>query len=209
MRSTRKGGCHITPQQIAIKFESNRRIDVGVQGDHDVILLVCELPEGFSDITNGDVDFLIDGNQKLKRHFSENQSNDIFLCRNTLYILLPRRYTAGTSLRVQVGGRTSDGVNRQLIWTLLSETIVFGKSISAGHVGTPQKKHSCNHDKEACGEDAQLALIRDLVADSHYHGNIEVLNQIAFDEDGSFIWGGQPLIQLATEDDIDTLFNKP
>ena len=137
------------------------------------------------------MDFLIDGSQKLKRHFSENQSNDIYLCRNTLYILLPRRYTSGISLRVQVGGRTSDGENRQLIWTPLSETIVFGRSISAGYGCAPQKAPCCHHGKDDCHEDAQLALIRDLVTDSHYHDNLELLGRIA----------------LATDDDIDDLFN--
>ena len=190
-----------------IQFISDRRIDVGVQGDHDVVLLVCELPERFSDITNGDVDFLIDGSQKLKRHFSENQKGDIYLCRNTLYILLPRRYTSGTSLRVQVGGRTADGTGRQMVWTPLSETIVFGRSISTGYGCTSQKGSNCHHGKEDCCEDAQLTLIRDLVKDSHYHGNIEALNQIALDEDGNFVWSGQPLIRLATDEDIDALFN--
>jgi len=151
------------------------------------------LPESFNDIANGDVDFLIDGSQKLKRHFSQNQANDIYLCQNTLYILLPRRYTSGTSLRVQVGGRTSDGEHRQLVWTPLSETIVFGRSISAGFGCAPGKQHDCHH---GCGSDngcenPQLALIRDLATDSHYHGNLELLNGMA----------------LATDDDIDALFN--
>ena len=154
------------------------------------------------------MDFLIDGSQKIKRHFSENQSNDIFLCGNTLYILLPRRYTSGTSLRVQVGGRTSDEENRQLVWTPLSETIVFGRSISAGYSCGPQKGYGCHHGKEDCRDDTQLPLIRDLVTDSHYHGNIEALNQISFDEEGNFIISGQPLIQLATDDDIDAMFNQ-
>jgi len=208
LRSIREGGETITPKQVVIHFKSDRRIDVGVQGDHDVILLVCELPESFSDITNGDVDFLIDGGQKLKRHFSENQSNDIYLCQNTLYILLPRRYTSGMSLRVQVGGRTSDGTNRQVVWTPMSETIVFARSISDGYGCAPKKPHGCCHGKDDGCEDAQLTLIRDLVADSHYHSNIEALNQIAFDEEGNITWTGQPLIQLATDDDIDALFNK-
>lgn len=181
---------------------------MGVQGDHDVILLVCELPESFNGVTNGDVDFLIDGSQKLKRHFSENQNNDIYLCQNTLYILLPRRYTSGVSLRVQVGGRTSDGTNRQLVWTPLSETIVFGRSISAGFGCAPEKKHDCHHK---CGtedgrENSQLTLIRDLVTDSHYHSNIEALNKVAVDEEGNLILDGQPLLQLATDDDINGLF---
>lgn len=206
MRSTHKGGGFITPQQVLLKFESNKRIDIGVQGDHDVILLVCELPESFNDITNGDVDFLIDGNQKLKRHFSVNQNNDIYLCQNTLYILLPRCYTSGTSLRVQVGGRTSDGQNQQVAWTPLSETIVFSRSISAGYGCSHSKGHGCLPGKDDGCENTQLALIRDLVKDSHYHGNIEALNRVEIDEDGNFVWGGQPLIQLATDEDVDALF---
>jgi len=150
------------------------------------------LPESFSDISNGDVDFLIDGSQKLKRHFSENQDNDIYLCRNTLYILLPRRYTSGTSLRVQVGGRTADSTGRQLVWTPLSETIVFGRGISAGYGCAHLKSHGCHHGKDDCCGDAQGALLRDLVADSHYHGNMEFLGRLA----------------LATDEDIDALFNQ-
>ena len=160
---------------MVIQFISDRRIDVGAQGDHDVILLVCELPESFSDITNGDVDFLIDGSQKFKRHFSENRDNDIYLCGNTLYILLPRRCTSGTSLRVQVGGRTGDGEHKQLVWTPLSETIVFGRSISAGYGCAPQKGHGCCHGED---DGRESALLRDLVTDSHYHGNLEALNGI-------------------------------
>ena len=152
------------------------------------------------------MDFLIDGNQKLKRHFSENQRSDIYLCRNTLYILLPRRYSAGTSLRVQVGGRTSDGENRQVVWTPLSETIVFGRSISAGYGCSHPKVPGCHHGKDDDCDDAQLTLIRDLVTDSHYHGNMEALGRITEDDDGNFIWDGQPLIQLATDEDIDSLF---
>ena len=153
-------------------------------------MLVCELPEEFSGITCGDVDFLIDGSQKIKRHFSENQNNDIYLCGNTLYILLPRRYTSGTSLRVQVGGRTRDGDNRQLVWTSLSETIVFGRSISTGFGGVSRKGHDCHHDN--C-DNGQTALIRDLVTDAHWHGNLEILNLISIDAEGNFLWDGNPL----------------
>jgi len=201
LRSTREGGGSITPQQVLIKFESNKRIDAGVQGDHGVILLVCALPENFADITCGDVDFLIDGKQKLKRHFSENQNGDIYVLGNTLYILLPRCYTAGTSLRVQVGGRTSDGENKQLVWTPLSETIVFGRSISAGYGCTHGASRECRHD---CGEgkgceNPQLAQIRDLVIDSHSHRNMEAISQIGVDGDGGLTIGGQSLFQLVTD----------
>ena len=191
------GGDNITPQQVLIKFESNKRIDAGAQGDHDVILLVCELPESFAGITCGDVDFLIDGKQKLKRHFSENQNGDIYVLRNTLYILLPRFYTAGTSLRVQVGGRTSNGENKQLIWTPLSETIVFSRSISAGYGCARGATCDC-HDGKGC-DNPQLALIRDLVIDSHGHGNMEALSQIGMDGDGGLTVGGQSLFQLVTD----------
>jgi len=195
------GGDNITPQQVLIKFESNKRIDAGAQGDHDVILLVCELPESFAGITCGDVDFLIDGKQKLKRHFSENQNADIYVLRNTLYILLPRCYTAGTSLRVQVGGRTSDGENKQLIWTPLSETIVFGRSIAAGygcaHGASRECRHGCGEGK-GC-ENPQLALIRDLVIDGHGHSNMEALGQIGVDGDGGLTVGGRSLFQLLTD----------
>ena len=201
MRSTRKGGDNITPQQISIKFESNKRIDAGTQGNHDVTLLVCELPESFAGITCGDVDFLIDGKQKLKRHFSENKNGDIYVLQGTLYILLPRCYTAGTSLRVQVGGRTSDGENKQLVWTPLSETIVFGRSIAAGYGCTHGAGRECCH---SCGEgkgceNPQLALIRDLVIDSHGHGNMEALVQIGVDGDGGLTIGGRSLFQLVTD----------
>ena len=147
------------------------------------------------------MDFLIDGKQKIKRHFSENQSNDIYLCGNTLYILLPRCYTSGTSLRVQVGGRTSDGENKQLIWTPLSETIVFGKSIAAGYGCARGNDRACRH---GCGEgkdceNPQFALLRDLVTDSHWHGNLEALGQIGVDGDGGLTLGGKSLAQLVTD----------
>jgi len=153
------------------------------------------------------VDFLIDGKQKIKRHFSENQSNDIYLCGNTLYILLPRRYTSGISLRIQVGGRTSDGDNRQLIWTPLSETVVFGRSITAGYGCGPPKDHGCHHGGDGCGH-GHSAVLRDLITDAHWHGNMEVLGRITMDAAGNLVFGGQPLIQLATDDDIDALFNQ-
>jgi len=153
------------------------------------------------------VDFLIDGRQKLKRHFSENQKNDIYLCRNTLYILLPRRYTAGVSLRLQVGGRTGDGERRQIVWTPLSETIVFGRSISAGIGCAPKKGPGCCHGEDEGCENAQTALLRDLVKDAHYHGNIEALNRVALDEEGKLVLDGQPLVELASDEDIDALFD--
>jgi len=85
-----------------------------------------------------------------------------------------------------------------LVWTPLSETIVFGRSISAGYSCAPHKGPSCHHDKDNCCEDAQLALIRDLVTDSHYHDNLEALHLIGIDGDGGLTIGGQPLIQLAS-----------
>ena len=136
------------------------------------------------------MDFLIDGSQKLKRHFSQNQNNDIYLCGNTLYILLPRRYTSGTSLRLQVGGRTSDGDDRQLIWTPMSETIVFGRSIAAGYVHAHQKSACCHHGTDDGCDGAHSSLMRDLVTDAHWHGNMELLGRLA----------------LATDEDIDALF---
>ena len=154
------------------------------------------------------MDFLIDGKQKIKRHFSENQSNDIYLYGNTLYILLPRRYTSGISLRVQVGGRTSDGDNRQLVWTPLSETIVFGRSITAGYGCGPSKDHSCHHGgDDGCGH-GHSAMLRDLITDAHWHGNIEILGRITMDASGNLVFGGLPIIQLATDDDIDALFDQ-
>ena len=161
------------------------------------------------------MDFLIDGKQKLKRHFSENQAGGIYVLQNTLYILLPRCYTSGTSLRVQVGGRTSNGEHKQLLWTPLSETIVFGRSIAAGVGCAHGNDLACHHGRgegKGC-EDPRFALIRDLVRDAHFHSNVEALDRISVDGNGWPAWegrpwpGGEASVQLATDGDIDALFN--
>jgi hypothetical protein len=155
-------------RQIEIFFNpAVKRVVAGEQGEHAAALLVCHLPEEFAEITRGDVDFLLNGKEKHKRHFSENQTGDIFIDANTrtLYITLTGRYTACRSLRVQVGGRANDG-GEKLIWTPMSETITFNPSIGAGF--------GCAGE-HGCGP---AALIRDLVRDAHSHTNLEVLNQI-------------------------------
>jgi hypothetical protein len=148
---------------------------------------LCRLPEEFEGVTRGDVDFLLDGKDKQKRHFSENQTSDIYVDANTrtLFITLPARYTSCRSLRVQAGGRLNDTEGR-LIWTPMSETITFNPSVGAGYDGCAGK-HGCG----------LTALIRDLVHDSHSHTNLDILNQIsALLETGAF----------ATDDDINALF---
>jgi hypothetical protein len=131
------------------------------------------------------VDFLLDGTEKYKRHFSENPSGEIFIDANTrtLFVTLTERCTACRSLRVQAGGRTNE---RGLIRTPMSETITFNRSVGAGY------SDHCAYD---CGP---TALLRDLVRDSHFHTNLELLNRLT----EPLETGGA----CATDDDIIALF---